>query len=659
MEGGIYEIQRKWLAGILSVVMTMTFMPTYAFAGEAAEGGADADAVWTVKNADGKVVGNYNEMQDAVDAFKTTVKTDEEDNTSWGKIILNHDASGSGVLLETENEDSYWFQYDFDFNGHTYTIEEGTETGPGGEETYIVGIYDRTYKEWAFQNGTLKIENSAAGIDGGSVQLNNFNVDASNATGCTEVMNLQGTVDIKGNSSVKAAPGKKALVIDKYEYLNDSVIDTKGTIEGNIAFNGEKDAEEGYHTSVLINNGTINGKFENATDEDGTVYVKLYGGVFNERPEDEYLAKGYAFEAREDGRYAVVATTPVLKHIKELREEVAEANESLNADQNTVNKKMFELRGNIESAESDLNDGIYDKGIDKATADAEKSIKEAKAQLEELKQFINQKEKEYNEKSQALKDKCATVREEVNGLNTDEYDFGDFDPEYEFDSISDDVDLMKTVFGNTVDEETGDETKSSYAVELDELSGRFEKVESKLSKVRALPDTLNKETKDALEETKKELENTQNSLNKANKELEELNKKVDTLQNSLKETQDKLKKTEEQLKNQNNKPTPSPTVAPVKKPGQVKGLKLKAGKKKVTVTYKKVSGATSYKVTYSTSKKFKKAKTVTVKSGKTVKKTISKLKSKKTYYVKVRAVKKVKGKSYIGKWSAVKKVKVK
>lgn len=643
--------KRKWLAGILSVVMTMTFMPAYAFAGEAAEGGSNADATWTVKNADGKVVGNYNEMQEAVDAFKKTVKRDEEtDVTSWGKIVLNHDASGSGIVLENNDEDSNWFQYDFDFNGHTYTIEEGFETGPGGEETYIVGIYDRTYKDWAFKNGTLKIENCAAGIDGESVQLNNFNVDASNTTGCTEVMNLQGTVDIKGNSSVKAAPGKKALVIDKYEYLNDSVIDTKGTIEGNIAFTGKKDAEEGYHTSVLINNGTINGKFENATDEDGTVYVKLYGGVFNERPEDKYLAKGYAFEAREDGRYAVVATAPVLKHIKELREEVAEANESLNADQNTVNKKMFELRGNIESAENDLNDGIYDKGIDKATADAEKSIKEAKAQLEELKQFINQKEKEYNEKSQALKDKCATVREELNGLNTDEYDFGDFDPEYEFDSISDDVDLMKTVFGNTVDEETGDETKSSYAVELDELSGRFEKVESKLNKVRALPDTLNKETKDALEETKKELENTQNSLTKAEEQLKELNKKVDTLQNSLKETQDKLKKAEEQLK------TP---VKPVKKPGQVKGLKLKAGKKKVTVTYKKVSGATSYKVTYSTSKKFKKAKTVTVKSGKTVKKTISKLKSKKTYYVKVCAVKKVSGKNYTGKWSAVKKVKVK
>ena len=60
-----------------------------------------------------------------------------------------------------------------------------------------------------------------------------------------------------------------------------------------------------------------------------------------------------------------------------------------------------------------------------------------------------------------------------------------------------------------------------------------------------------------------------------NKELEELNKKVDTLQNSLKETQDKLKKAEAQLKN--------PPAKPVKKSGQGKGLKLKTGKKKVTL----------------------------------------------------------------------------
>lgn len=77
--------KRKWLAGILSVVMTMTFMPAYAFAGEAAEGGAGADAVWTVKNADGTVKGTYEELQDAVD---------NADNAST--IVLNKDATGNG-----------------------------------------------------------------------------------------------------------------------------------------------------------------------------------------------------------------------------------------------------------------------------------------------------------------------------------------------------------------------------------------------------------------------------------------------------------------------------------------------------------------------------------------------------------------------------------
>ena len=72
--------KRKWLAGILSVVMTMTFMPTYAFAGEATEGGADADAVWTVKRDYGKgeVVGNYNDIREAI-----------EQATDECKIILN------------------------------------------------------------------------------------------------------------------------------------------------------------------------------------------------------------------------------------------------------------------------------------------------------------------------------------------------------------------------------------------------------------------------------------------------------------------------------------------------------------------------------------------------------------------------------------------
>jgi hypothetical protein len=90
---------------------------------------------------------------------------------------------------------------------------------------------------------------------------------------------------------------------------------------------------------------------------------------------------------------------------------------------------------------------------------------------------------------------------------------------------------------------------------------------------------------------------------------------------------------------------------------------LKKGKKKITVKWKKKKQITGYQIQYSTDKKFKKnRKTVTVKAKKTSR-TITKLKSKKKYYVRIRTYKTVKSngktkKSYSG-WSAVKSVKTK
>ncbi len=83
---------------------------------------------------------------------------------------------------------------------------------------------------------------------------------------------------------------------------------------------------------------------------------------------------------------------------------------------------------------------------------------------------------------------------------------------------------------------------------------------------------------------------------------------------------------------------------------------LKAGKKSFTVKYKKQTSGSGYEIQYSTSKKFKSAKTVKISKNKTVSKTVKKLKSKKTYYVRVRVTK---GSSYKSSWSSVKKVKVK
>ncbi len=96
------------------------------------------------------------------------------------------------------------------------------------------------------------------------------------------------------------------------------------------------------------------------------------------------------------------------------------------------------------------------------------------------------------------------------------------------------------------------------------------------------------------------------------------------------------------------------------KPKKTTLSSAKSNKKKcITVKWKKNSTASGYQISVATNKKFTKSKkTVTAKkSAKTT--TIKKLKSKKTYYVRVRAYRTVKGKKIYGSWSSLKKVKVK
>lgn len=85
--------------------------------------------------------------------------------------------------------------------------------------------------------------------------------------------------------------------------------------------------------------------------------------------------------------------------------------------------------------------------------------------------------------------------------------------------------------------------------------------------------------------------------------------------------------------------------------------KAAAGKKKATLTWKKVKGAAGYQVYRSMRKN---GKYVCVKKNlKAEKYTDKKLKKGKTYYYKVRAYKKVNGKTITGAYSAIRKVKVK
>lgn len=115
-------------------------------------------------------------------------------------------------------------------------------------------------------------------------------------------------------------------------------------------------------------------------------------------------------------------------------------------------------------------------------------------------------------------------------------------------------------------------------------------------------------------------------------------------------------------------PAPSQTQEPSAGDADTKKLKVKkvtikkvsSKKKKVLVQWKKLSGVTGYQIQSGSNKKLTKdRKSVTVKKAKTTRAIIKKLKSKKTYYVRVRAYKTVKGKKYYGSWSKVLRVKVK
>ena len=84
---------------------------------------------------------------------------------------------------------------------------------------------------------------------------------------------------------------------------------------------------------------------------------------------------------------------------------------------------------------------------------------------------------------------------------------------------------------------------------------------------------------------------------------------------------------------------------------------IMAKSKGFTVQWKKnKTQTTGYQIQYSTSSKFNRAKTVTVSKNKTTNNTISKLKAKKKYYVRIRTYKKIGSANYYSSWSKAKTV---
>ena len=96
-------------------------------------------------------------------------------------------------------------------------------------------------------------------------------------------------------------------------------------------------------------------------------------------------------------------------------------------------------------------------------------------------------------------------------------------------------------------------------------------------------------------------------------------------------------------------------------PAKVSLSKVKKGKKKLTVSWKRLPKNVSGYQIQCTPVKGGKAKVVNVKQGKkkTLKKVVKGLKKKQTYTVRIRAFRKAAGKTWYGPWSVTKKAKVK
>lgn len=169
---------------------------------------------------------------------------------------------------------------------------------------------------------------------------------------------------------------------------------------------------------------------------------------------------------------------------------------------------------------------------------------------------------------------------------------------------------------------------------------------------QSLAEAARDQAKSACEEAQKAAQKAaEKARDDAEALLKETQDKLDAKLAQAKETLEKVRVLREQL----DEMLKSRTFAEQK----VAITKAAGAKKAVKIGWKKVEGAEGYAIQYGTKANLKGAKTVLVKKGTAVSRTIKKLKAVKTYYVRVKAYKTVNGKKLYTLTSAKKKVRVK
>ena len=216
-------------------------------------------------------------------------------------------------------------------------------------------------------------------------------------------------------------------------------------------------------------------------------------------------------------------------------------------------------------------------------------------------------------------------------------------------------------------EATKDNIVSKKALASDEEKASLQKLvtEAESLKKDSYVDSSNKQT--AFANLQTELDESKELLNKKELTSAEVREQITHLTEAINAV--KALKTKDAATTtaapSTTKPATTTTVTnttTVKAPAKTTVKLSKAKKTSIKVSWKKVSGVAAYQIQYSTSKNFKKAKTVKV-SAQSASKVLKKLKKNKKYYVRVRSYKVTKvnnkSKNVYSAWSAKKVLKTK
>ena len=216
-------------------------------------------------------------------------------------------------------------------------------------------------------------------------------------------------------------------------------------------------------------------------------------------------------------------------------------------------------------------------------------------------------------------------------------------------------------------EATKDNIVSKKVLASDEEKSSLQKLvtEAESLKKDSYVDSSDKQT--AFANLQTELDETKDLLNKKDLSSAEVSEQITHLTEAINavkalKTKDAATTTAAPSTTKPAATTTATNTTTVKAPAKTTVKLSKAKKTSIKVSWKKISGVAAYQIQYSTSKNFKKAKTVKV-SAKSASKVLKKLKKNKKYYVRVRSYKVTKvnnkSKNVYSAWSAKKVLKTK